>query len=222
MSNRHSPKKDSVDFGTTEHYYFEIEPMSKTNLSREQLLSSFLHRAFDLSSSGLQIDSEGLLYASGEMIAAWRDTDVGAVLFIDCGSSKVCNRRQVHSLRLMAEERNITHVVYNEFCFSPTKEFLWVERMITYPIWATPKGVNPKNIFAQVLKTLDKAIEKRVSFESIQSLVDSTRYIATLFNFEFDTSRYETARQQHIETASAAKAKRIEYHIKQIERLLAS
>jgi len=27
MANKHSPKKISADFGNTEHYYFEIEPM---------------------------------------------------------------------------------------------------------------------------------------------------------------------------------------------------
>ena len=83
-----------------------IVTMRTKNLPRETLLTSFLSQAKDLSSSGLQIDCEGFLYASGEMIAAWQND----VLFIDCGSSKVCNRRQVHSLRLMAEKEWITHV----------------------------------------------------------------------------------------------------------------
>ena len=135
--------------------------MSKTkNLSREQLLTSFLQRVSDLSSSGLQIDCDGHLYASGEMIAAWQNE----VLFIDCGSDKVCNRRQVHSLLLMAEKEGITHVPYNEFAYAPTAEFLWCERLVSYPVWHKPSDVNPKNIFAQAKKVLDKAIEKNVSF----------------------------------------------------------
>jgi hypothetical protein len=186
------------------------------NLSREQLLTSFLSRSSDLSSSGLQIDSEGFLYASGEMIAAWREN----VLFIDCGSNKVCNRRQVHSLRLMAERENITHVPYNEFCFAPTAEFLWCERMVSYPIWSTPKDVNPKNIFAQAKKILDKAIEKNISYESIQQLLDSVQYIATVFNFTFDTTQHTEQATQGALNARAAKQLLAQHHLEQYQQIL--
>ena len=191
------------------------------NLSREQLLTSFLHRASDLSSSGLQIDSEGFLYASGEMIAAyrqgaWRDD----VLFVDCDSSKVCNRRQIHSLRLMAEEKNISHVPYNEYSLAPTAEFIWVERLISYPIWAKPSDVNPKNIFAQAQKVLDKAIEKNISYESIHALIDSVQHIATVFNFTFDASRYTEQAKQRALNARAAKELLAQHHLEQYQQIL--
>ena len=32
MANKHSPKKGSADFGTAEHYHFEIEPMTQTKV----------------------------------------------------------------------------------------------------------------------------------------------------------------------------------------------
>lgn len=190
--------------------------MSKTkNLSRETLLTSFLHRACDLSSSGLQIDSEGYLYASGEMIAAWQKD----ILFIDCGSSKVCNRRQVHSLRLMAEEKNIPHVSYNEFAYAPTAEFLWCERLVSYPIWCIPKDVNPKNIFAQAQKVLDKAIEKQLSYESIHALIDSVQHIASLFDFTFDATQYETAQKQQEQLERTKKQVAAQYHFQEYTRL---
>lgn len=190
--------------------------MTKTkNLSREQLLTSFLHRACDLSSSGLQIDYDGHLYASGEMIAAWQKD----VLFIDCGSSLVCNRNRVHSLRLMAEKEGITHVPYNEYSLAPTAEFLWVERLVSYPICRKPSEVNPKNIFAQAKKLLDKAIEKQVSFESIQSLVNSTQHIATLFGFEFDTTEYETKRTQREQLERTKKEVAAQYYLEQYNLL---
>jgi hypothetical protein len=185
------------------------------NLSREQLLTSFLLQACDPSSSGLQIDCDGHLYASGEMIAAWQNE----VLFIDCGSSKMHNRRQVHSLRSMAERENIVHVPYNEFCFAPTAEFLWCERLVTYPIWATPKDVNPKNIFAQSKKVLDKAIEKNISYESIHALIDSTQHIASLFSFEFDATQYETQRKQQEQLERTKKQKAAQYHFQEYQRI---
>jgi hypothetical protein len=137
------------------------------NLSREQLLSSFLSRASDLYSSGLQIDSEGHLYASGEMIAAWQ----GDILFIDCGSKFVCNRRQVNSLKELAEKEGIVFVTYNGHSYAITQEFQFVERMVSYPIWTTPERVNPKNIFTQSKKVLDKASEKAISYGSINDLI---------------------------------------------------
>jgi hypothetical protein len=189
--------------------------MAKTNLSKEQLIDSFLLRSKDLSSSGLQIDSEGYLYASGEMIAAWQKD----ILFIDCGSSQVCNRNRVHSLRLMAEEKNIPHVPYNEFALAPTAEFLWVERLVTYPIRCTPKDVNPINIFKQAQKVLDKAIEKNISYESIHALIDSTQYIATLFNFEFDATQYETKQKQQEQLERTKKQVAAQYHFQEYTRL---
>jgi hypothetical protein len=196
--------------------------MQTKNLSREQLLTSFLHRACDLSSSGLQIDSEGYLYASGEMIAAWRGYGLGGTLFIDCGSSKVCNRRAANDLKELAEKEGVAYLCYNTHSYIISPEFQFAERLVSYAIWATPKVVNPENIFAQSKKLLDKAIEKDISFESIQSLLDSTQHIATLFGFTFDKTSYDVKRQQHIETASAVKAERIAYHKKELERLLAS
>lgn len=192
-----------------------IVTMRTKNLPRETLLTSFLSQAKDLSSSGLQIDCEGFLYASGEMIAAWQND----VLFIDCGSSKVCNRRQVHSLRLMAEKEGITHVPYNEYSLAPTAEFLWVERLITYPIRCTPKDVNPINIFKQAQKVLDKAIEKNISFESIQQLLDATQHIASLFNFTFDASRYTAQATQGALNARIAKELLAQHHLETYHRL---
>ncbi len=198
--------------------------MTRTkNLSREELIDSFLSQAKDLSSSGLQVDNEGYLYASGEMIAAWHDTDVGAVLFIDCGSSKVCNRRQVHSLRLGAERRNITHIVYNEYALAPTAEFLWVERMITYPIWRKPSEVNPINIFKQAQKVLDKAIEKNISFESIQALIDSVQHIASLFNFKFDETQQEEQQKKVKQLEKLERTKKqqtAQHHFQEYTRIM--
>jgi hypothetical protein len=82
--------------------------------------------------------------------------------------------------------------------------------------------VNPENIFAQSKKLLDKAIEKAISFDSIQELITQTQHIATLFNFVFDATLYDIKRQQHNDKVSAVKAELIEYHRKEIERLLAS
>ena len=192
-----------------------IVTMRTKNLPRETLLTSFLSQAKDLSSSGLQIDCEGFLYASGEMIAAWQND----VLFIDCGSSKVCNRRQVHSLRLMAEKEGITHVPYNEYSLAPTAEFLWVERLITYPIRCTPKDVNPINIFKQAQKVLDKAIEKNISFESIQQLLDATQHIASLFGFTFDATQYETKQKQQEQIERTKKQVAAQYHFQEYTRL---
>ena len=189
--------------------------MVTKNLSREQLLNSFLHRACDLSSSGLQIDSDGHLYASGEMIAAWQ----GDILFIDCGSSQASNRNRVHSLRLLAEKEGVVHVPYNEFSIPPTAEFLWVERLVAYPVWSKPSDVNPKNIFAQAKKLLDKAIEKNISFESIQALIDSVQYIASLFGFDFDATLYNTKRLQQEQLERAKKQAAAQYHLEQYTRI---
>lgn len=189
--------------------------MKTKNLSREQLLTSFLLQACDLSSSGLQIDCDGHLYASGEMIAAWQNE----VLFIDCGSSKMHNRRQVHSLRSMAERKNIVHVPYNEFCFASTREFLWCERLMSYPIWGKPSDVNPKNIFVQAKKVLDKAIEKNISYESIHDLIDSTQHIATLFGFTFDATQYTEQATQGALNARAEKERLAQHHLEQYQRI---
>ena len=185
------------------------------NLSREQLLTFFLSRAKALSSSGLQIDSDGHLYASGEMIAAWQNE----LLVIDCGSDKVCNRRQVHSLRLLAEKEGVVYIPYNEFSIPPTAEFIWAERLVSYPIWATPNDVNPKNIFAQSKKLLDKAIEKQVSYESIQQLITQTQHIASLFDFEFDALEYETQRKQQEQIERNKKQAAAQYHLEQYTRI---
>jgi hypothetical protein len=190
--------------------------MTKTkNLSREQLLISFLQRASDLSSSGLQINHDGHLYASGEMIAAWQNE----VLFIDCGSSKMHNRNTVHSLRSMAERENIVHVPYNEFCLVPTAEFFWCERLISYPIRSKPSDVNPKTIFAQAKKVLDKAIEKNISYESIHDLIDSTQHIASLFGFTFDATQYTEQATQGALNARAEKERLAQHHLEQYQRI---
>lgn len=190
------------------------------NLNREQLLISFLHKKKNLSSSGLQIDHEDCLYASGEMIAAWRfEPSPLSILFIDCGSKFVCNRRQVFSLRLLAEREGIVYVPYNEYAYPISREFKFVERMVTYEIWGTPKDVNPINIFKQAQKVLDKAVEKAISLDSIHTLTRHAQHVATLFSFEFDAARYETARKQQEAVTSAAKAERIEWHKEQIKKL---
>lgn len=191
--------------------------MTKTkNLSREALLTSFLHRACDLSSSGLQIDHDGHLYASGEMIAAWQKD----VLFIDCGSDKVCNRRAANDLKELAEKEGIVYVTYNTHSYIITPEFKFVERMVSYPIWAKPSDVNPKNIFRQAQKLLDKAIEKQVSFESIQSLVNSTQHIATLFGFEFDATQHEIQRKQKEQLERTKKEVAAQYYLEQYNLLI--
>lgn len=190
--------------------------MTKTkNLSRKQLLTSFLSRAKNLSSSGLQIDSEGYLYASGEMIAAWQNE----VLFIDCGSSKVCNRRAANDLQAIAEKESIVYVPYNTHSYIISPEFKFAERLVSYTIWATPKDVNPINIFKQAQKVLDKAIEKNISFESIHALIDSTQYIASLFNFEFDASQYETKQKQQEQIERTKKQLAAHYHFQEYTRL---
>ncbi len=189
--------------------------MKTKNLSREQLLTSFLLQACDLSSSGLQIDCDGHLYASGEMIAAWRE----AVLFIDFGSDKVCNRRAANDLKELAEKESIMFVTYNGHSYAITQEFQFVERMVSYPIWSTPKDVNPKNIFAQSKKVLDKAIEKNISYESIHALIDSTQHIASLFSFEFDATQYETQRKQQEQLERTKKQKAAQYHFQEYQRI---
>jgi hypothetical protein len=186
------------------------------NLSREQLLSSFLSRASDLYSSGLQIDSEGHLYASGEMIAAWQ----GDILFIDCGSKFVCNRRQVNSLKELAEKEGIVFVTYNGHSYAITQEFQFVERMVSYPIWTTPERVNPKNIFTQSKKVLDKAIEKAISYGSINDLITETQRVASLFNFEFDVSQYEIQATQEAQLERAKKERLAQHHLQQYQRII--
>jgi hypothetical protein len=189
--------------------------MKTKNLSREQLLNSFLSRASDLSSSGLQIDSEGYLYASGEMIAAWQ----GEVLFIDCGSDKVCNRRAANDLKELAEKEGVVYVPYNVHSYVISHEFQFAARMVSYTIWATPKDVNPINIFKQAQKVLDKAIEKAISYGSIQELIDSTQHIATLFGFTFDASRYTAQATQGAQLERAKKQRLAQHHLNQYCRL---
>jgi hypothetical protein len=190
--------------------------MARTkNLSREQLLNSFLSRASDLSSSGLQIDSEGYLYASGEMIAAWQ----GEVLFIDCGSDKVCNRKAANDLKELAEKEGVVYVPYNVHSYVISHEFQFAARMVSYTIWATPKDVNPINIFKQAQKVLDKAIEKAISYGSIQELIDSTQHIATLFGFTFDASRYTAQATQGAQLERAKKQRLAQHHLNQYCRL---
>jgi hypothetical protein len=189
--------------------------MKTKNLSREQLLNSFLSRASDLSSSGLQIDSEGYLYASGEMIAAWQ----GEVLFIDCGSDKVCNRKAANDLKELAEKEGVVYVPYNVHSYVISHEFQFAARMVSYTIWATPKDVNPINIFKQAQKVLDKAIEKAISYGSIQELIDSTQHIATLFGFTFDASRYTAQATQGAQLERAKKQRLAQHHLNQYCRL---
>ena len=183
--------------------------------TKNQLLTSFLHRACDLSSSGLQIDSDGHLYASGEMIAAWQNN----VLFIDCGSSKVYNRRATNELKELAEKEEIKYVLYNKHSYPISPDFRFVERLVSYPIWATPNDVNSKNIFAQSKKLLDKAIEKQVSYESIQQLITQTQHIASLFDFEFDALEYETQRKQQEQIERNKKQAAAQYHLEQYKRI---
>ena len=189
--------------------------MNTKNLSREQLLTSFLSRAKALSSSGLQIDCEGHLYASGEMIAAWQNN----VLFIDCGSSKVYNRRATNELKELAEKEEIKYVLYNKHSYPISPDFRFVERLVSYPIWATPNDVNSKNIFAQSKKLLDKAIEKQVSYESIQQLINSIQHIASLFDFEFDATQYETKQKQLQQEERDRKKKAAQWHLEQYKRI---
>jgi hypothetical protein len=185
------------------------------NLSREQLLTSFLHRACDLSSSGLQIDSEGYLYASGEMIAAWQED----ILFIDFGSDKVCNRKAANDLKELAEKEGVVYVPYNTHSYIISPEFKFAERLVSYTIWATPKDVNPKNIFQQCLKTLDKAVEKAISYGSIHDLITQTQRVASLFGFTFDATQYETQATQGALKARAEKERLAQHHLNQYYRL---
>jgi DNA polymerase III alpha subunit len=189
--------------------------MKTKNLSREQLLNSFLSRASDLSSSGLQIDSEGYLYASGEMIAAWQED----ILFIDFGSDKVCNRKAANDLKELAEKEGVVYVPYNVHSYVISHEFQFAARMVSYTIWATPKDVNPINIFKQAQKVLDKAIEKAISYASIQELIDSTQHIATLFGFTFDASRYTAQATQGAQLERAKKQRLAQHHLNQYCRL---
>jgi hypothetical protein len=189
--------------------------MKTKNLSREQLLNSFLSRASDLSSSGLQIDSEGYLYASGEMIAAWQ----GEVLFIDCGSKFVCNRRVTNDLKELAEKEGIVFVTYNGHSYAITQEFQFVERMVSYPIWTTPERVNPKNIFQQRLKVLNKAVEKAISYGSIHDLIKETQRVASLFGFTFDASHYAAQATQGAQLERAKKERLAKHHLEQYCRL---
>ncbi|WP_346304817.1 hypothetical protein [Microcystis sp. M38BS1] len=119
----------------------------------------------------------------------------------------------------MAERENIPHVTYNEFAYAPTAEFLWCERLVSYPIWCKPSDVNPKNIFAQGKKLLDKAIEKNISYESIHDLIDSVQYIASLFNFTFDASRYTAQATQGALNARIVKQEAAQYHFQEYTRL---
>lgn len=190
--------------------------MAKTkNPSREQLLTSFLSRSKDLSSSGLQIDSEGYLYASGEMIAAWQ----GEVLFIDCGSDKVCNRKAANDLKELAEKEGVVYVPYNVHSYVISHEFQFAARMVSYTIWATPKDVNPKNIFQQRLKVLYKAVEKAISYGSIHDLIKETQRVASLFGFEFDATQYETQRKQQEQVERTKKQKAAQYHLQEYQRI---
>jgi myo-inositol-1-phosphate synthase len=163
----------------------------------------------------LQIDSEGYLYASGEMIAAWQ----GEVLFIDCGSDKVCNRKAANDLKELAEKEGVVYVPYNVHSYVISHEFQFAARMVSYTIWATPKDVNPINIFKQAQKVLDKAIEKAISYGSIQELIDSTQHIATLFGFTFDASRYTAQATQGAQLERAKKQRLAQHHLNQYCRL---
>lgn len=189
--------------------------MKTKNLSREQLLSSFLSRAKALSSSSLQIDCDGHLYASGEMIAAWQNE----VLFIDCGSDKVLNRRAANDLKGLAEKEGVVYASYNTHSYIISPEFQFAERMVSYPIWTTPKDVNPINIFKQAKKVLDKGVERTISLESIHKLVRETQHIASLFNFEFDATQYETKRQQQKQLERAKKQQAAQYHLQEYQRI---
>ncbi|MCA6584464.1 MAG: hypothetical protein IM536_21080, partial [Pseudanabaena sp. M34BS1SP1A06MG] len=110
-------------------------------------------------------------------------------------------------------------IPYNEHSLAQTKEFAWIERLVSYPIWATPKDVNPKNISQQLQKLLDKAIEKNISYESIHDLIDSVQYIASLFNFTFDASRYTAQATQGALNARIVKQEAAQYHFQEYTRL---
>ena len=92
--------------------------------------------------------------------------------------------------------------------------------MVSYPIWATPKVVNPKNIFQQARKTLDKAIEKNISYESIQLLLDSIQNIASLFSFEFDATLYNTTQKQQEQLEKTKKEIAAQYHLQEYTRII--
>ena len=192
------------------------------NLPREALLTSFLSRASSLCSSGLQIDSDGYLYSSGEMLAAWQND----VLFIDCGSNKVAVQRQVYSLRSLAEKESISYIPYNEYSLPISREFLpsaddfkFVHALTGYPIWLKPSDVNPKNIYQQLLKTLDISVRKAVSFENIQRLIKQTQHIASLFSFDFDATQYTTQATQGALNARIEKQLLAQHHLQQYTRI---
>jgi hypothetical protein len=79
---------------------------------------------------------------------------------------------------------------------------------------------SPKNIFAQALKILDKAVEKAISYGSIQELIDSTQRVASLFNFEFDASRYAAQATQGALNARATKELLAQHHLQQYQRII--
>jgi hypothetical protein len=149
------------------------------------------------------------------MIAAWQ----GEVLFIDCGSDKVCNRKAANDLKELAEKEGIVFVTYNGHSYAISPEFQFAERIVSYPIWGTPKVVNPENIFAQSKKLLDKAIEKAISFDSIHDLITQTQRVASLFGFTFDATQYETQATQGALKARAEKERLAQHHLNQYYRL---
>lgn len=186
----------------------------------ETVLSSFLHRESNMYSSSLQIDDDGCLYFSGEMIAAWQVLGfVEAKVFIDCGSNKVATKKVVNNLIDIAEKECIAYVPYNEHSLPINPEFLFVERMVSYPIWTTPNRVNPKNIFNQRKKVLDKAIEKKISYKKITELIQDTTNVATLFGFKFDVTQYNKDIQENESSKELLRLQQIEYHEKQLEQL---
>jgi hypothetical protein len=66
---------------------------------------------------------------------------------------------------------------------------------------------------------LDKAVEKAISYGSIQELIDSTQHIATLFGFTFDASRYTAQATQGALNARAAKELLAQHHLQQYQRI---
>jgi len=50
-------------------------------------------------------------------------------------------------------------------------------------------------------------------------LIDSTQYIATLFNFEFDATQYETKQKQQEQLERTKKQVAAQYHFQEYTRL---
>ncbi|MCA2595948.1 MAG: hypothetical protein IM526_12805 [Microcystis sp. M38BS1] len=124
---------------------------------------------------------------------------------------------------MLAEKEGVLCIPYNEHSLAQTKEFAWIERLVSYPIWATPKDVNPKNISQQLQKVLDKAIEKNISLASIKDLFLKLKQVNNLFGFETQRlEHYEALLKESTEKERVIRLTQAEYHLKKYQELITS